>query len=523
MKTQKQLSQDSRKNNILAARIIAETVRSTLGPKGMDKVLVDQQGNITITNDGATILSEMAVEHPIARMIVEIAQTQELEVGDGTTSAVILAGELLKNADTLLEKKIHPTVISQGFSLALAHCLKIIHSYTTTIKPSQKDILQKIAETAMTGKSASSAKTLLAKLCVDAVLHVAKQKNPNVEDIQIILQSSKDVQASSVEYGVVIDKGPVNGQVQTISNAKIALLSSPLELRQPDTKTQIQIRDPSQIQSFLQQEETLIQQMIQELADNGVTAVFTTKGIDELAQQYLHQHGIVGYRRVRMSDIQKLASTTNAKILNSIHDLKPEYLGDAKQIRSMYVQNEIYTFIQDTPVSANATILLYASTKHVVEELRRAVEDALGDLCAVIRAKEVVSGAGSIEMALSRELHQFAQKQNGREQLAVQAFANALEVIPLTIAENSGLDQIDILTKLISEHEQKHFTMGVDVQNGVSDAQKQGIIEPLLVKTQALIGACEVANLILRIDDVLYCGPVTEDDLAQAKKQLEQQ
>ncbi len=520
--SQKPLSQSARKNNILAARIIAQTVKTTLGPKGMDKVLVDDQGNITITNDGATILSEMSVEHPIARMIVEIAQTQELEVGDGTTSAVILAGELLKNADDLLDKKIHPTIIAQGYGLATTFCLQELESLATSVEVTDTKTLIQIAKTAMTGKSASSAKEILAQLCVDALTHVSQTSQNHIEDITILTQPSGLVSQSRVEPGIIIDKAPLHGATMQVDNPKIALLTSPIELRQSETDTRIQITNPNQMQSFLEQEESLIKQMVETLQTQGVTAVFTTKGIDELAQHYLQKAGIAAFRRVKVSDMQKLAKATNARIVNSLSDLQQSYLGDAKHIKVSQIQGELYTFIQDTPNRVGATILLHASTRHVVDELKRAVEDALGDLCAVLRAKKIVYGAGAIELSLAKKVKEFAQTQSGKEQLAILAFAQSLEVIPATIAENAGLDPIDVLTQLRLEHEKHHYSKGIDVLKGVLDAKEEGVLEPMLVKHRAITSACEVANVILRIDDVIYCGPITEDELAQARKQLEQ-
>jgi len=489
---------DAQRNNIMAAKLVAETVRTTLGPKGMDKMLVDSLGDITVTNDGVTILEEMQIEHPAAKMLVEIAKTQENEVGDGTTTVVVLAGELLKNAELLLDKEIHPTVIARGYRLAADQAIKILEKISEEVKESD---LKNVAITAMTGKGAESAKEKLAEICINAIKLV-----DNINDIKFEKKVGESVEDSELIKGIVLDKGRVNsGMPKKIENAKILLYDDALEIKSTETDAKINITSPDQLQAFIEQEENILKNMVDSIIKSGCNVLFCQKGIDDIPQYYLAKKGIYAVRRVSKDDMDKLARATGAKIVSNLKDISESDLGYAGVVEEIKVGDEEFTYVKECKNPKAVTILIRGGSDHVISEVERAVKDAIGDVYAALKNKKVVGGAGSCEIEVSKELRKFANTLKGREQLAVNAFADSLEIIPLSLAENAGLDPIDMLTDLKSKHEQEKGKWdGIDVFSGkIVNSFERGVIEPLKVKTQAIKSASEVAELILRIDDII--------------------
>jgi len=505
--TQRSTGRDAQRNNIMAAKAVAETVRTTLGPKGMDKMLVSSLGDVVITNDGVTILEEMQIEHPAAKMLVEVAKTQENEVGDGTTTAVVLAGELLKQAEKLLDDNIHPTVIARGYRIAAEKAHQLLNNLAEEITEKDESLLKNIAMTAMTGKGAEGSKELLANLCVKAVKQIKDDdESIDLENIKIEKKTGGGAEDSELVQGILIDKEKVHSAMpRVIKNARIALLDAALEIKNPETDTKVQISTPDQLQAFLDQEEKILKNMVEKVLKSKANVVICQKGIDDIAQHYLAKNGVYAVRRVKKSDMDKLARATNAKVVSNLNDLNESDLGSAGKVEEQKVGDEMMTFVKDCENPKAVTLLVRGGTEHVIAELERAVKDALGDIAASLKNNKVVAGAGAIEMELAKELRQYANKLSGKEQLAVLAFANSLEIIPRTLSENAGLDPIDILTELKSKHDSSDGKwFGIDVMKGeLFDAWKTGVIEPLKIKTQAIKSASEVAELILRIDDVI--------------------
>ncbi len=498
----------AQRNNIAAAKLVAETVRTTLGPKGMDKMLVDSTGDVIITNDGVTILDEMQIEHPAAKMIVEVAKTQENEVGDGTTTAVVFAGELLKNAERLLDQEIHPTVISKGYRAAAKKAKEILEDIAEPLGIEDVESLKKIAVTAMTGKGAEASKELLASLSVDAVKYVADGKEVNIDNIKLEKKVGSETGNSELIKGIVLDKEKVHsGMPSKLNDAKIALIDVPLEIKDTEIDAKIQINDPSQLQSFIDQEEKILKSLVDKIIKSGANAVLCQKGIDDLAQYYFSKNGVFAIRRVKESDMKKLARATSGKIVSNLKDLNKDNLGYAGKIEEKKIGDEEMTFITDCTNPKAVTLLIRGGTEHVVDEVERAVKDAIGDLIAGLRSGKIVAGAGAPEMEVSKRIREFANTLKGREQLAVQAFADSIEIIPRTLSDNSGLDPIDMLTELKVKHDAGEKWAGVDVFEGkVTDARELGVLEPLDIKLQAISSASEVAELILRIDDIIASG-----------------
>ncbi len=505
--TQRSTGKDAQKNNIMAAKAVAETVRTTLGPKGMDKMLVNSLGDVVITNDGVTILQEMQIEHPAAKMLVEIAKTQENEVGDGTTTVVVLAGELLKQAEKLIDDNVHPTVIARGYRLAAEKAQEILNEIAEKITEKDEKILRSISMTAMTGKGAEGNKELLAELCVKAVKQIRDDDgNLDLDNVKIEKKQGNGVEDTELIQGILIDKEKVHsGMPRMIKNAKIALLDCALEIKNPETDTKVQISTPEQLQSFLDQEEKIIRNMADKVIRSKANVVICQKGIDDVAQHYLAKAGIYAARRVKKSDMDKLARATGARVVSNLNDLHDEDLGYSGVVEEVKVGDEMMTFIKECKNPKSVTILVRGGSNHVIDEIERAIKDSLGDISAALKSGKVVAGAGSIEIELSKHLRQYAHKLSGKEQLAVLAFADSLEIIPRTLAENAGLDPIDMLTDLKSKHDDKNGKwFGIDVMKGkLMDAWNAGVIEPLKIKTQAVKSASEVSELILRIDDVI--------------------
>jgi len=502
---------DAQRLNIAAAKLVAETVRTTLGPKGMDKMLVDSMGEVTVTNDGVTILEEMNIEHPSAKMIVEIARTQEEEIGDGTTTAVVLAGQLLKKAEELLDKEIHPTVIAKGYRLASEKAQSILKAMAEDITDKDTETLEKIAITAMTGKGTEHSKAHLAQITVKAIQGVNDHGEDGLDTANIKLEKKVggSVEDTELITGIAIDKEKISSSMpKEVKNAKIALLDTAIEIKSTETDAKIQITDPEKMQAFLDMEENMLRRMVDKVVTSGANVIFCQKGIDDLAQHFLAKKDIYAARRVKKSDMNLIARATGAKVVSNIDDLSEDDLGKSGLVQEKKIGDESMTFIKECENPKAVTILIKGSTEHIVDEVKRAMEDAIGDVGATLKNKKAVAGAGATEIELARELRKYSESLSGREQLAVQAFAEAMEIIPSTLAENAGLDPIDVLTELKSEHDKNNKWAGINVFTGkIMDAWKEGVIEPLKIKTQALSSAAEVAGMILRIDDVISSGP----------------
>ncbi len=507
--TLRQTGKDAQSRNIAAARAVADNVRSTLGPKGMDKMLVDSIGDITITNDGYTILDEMEIDHPAAKMIVEVAKTQNEEVGDGTTTSVILAGELLKKAGDLLEQNIHPTVITRGYRLAKTKALEILPSIGTNITMNDRKILEQIAMTAMTGKSSEAAKEPLAKIAADAVTSVAVTSNGKVlinkDDIKIEKKHGGSMDDTELIRGIVIDKEIVHSNMpKKIKDAKIALLDCALEVKSTETDAQIRITSPDQLQAFVEQESKMLKNMVEKVVASGANVLFCQKGIDDLAQHYLAKKGVAAARRAKKSDIEKIAKATGAKIVSNVDELTQDDLGHAGLVEEIKVSGEDMIFVRECKDPRSVSILIRGGTDHVVDEAKRAMEDAVFGIISAIEVGKFVAGGGACEIELAKKLREYAHTVGGREQLAINAFADAVEIVPRTLAESTGIDPIEILMNLRSEHEKGNAGYGVDVfQSKISDMIKLGVVEPLKIKQQAIKSATEAAEMILRIDDVI--------------------
>jgi len=499
---------DAQNNNIMAAKAVAEAVRTTLGPKGMDKMLVDGMGDVVITNDGATILKEMDIEHPAAKMVVEVSKTQDDEVGDGTTSAAVVAGELLKKAEDLIEQEIHPTIIASGYRLAAEKAVEVLNSLAMSVDMSNRDLLISISETAMTGKGAESSKRVLSEIAVDAVTSVVDTNEKNTvdrENINVIKKVGGRVEDSELIPGMIIDKERVHTNMpEKVNDAKIVLLNAAIELKDTEVDAEISITSPDQLQSFLDQEEKMLKDIVNKVIDSGANVVFCQKGVEDLAQHYLAKAGILAIRRVKKSDMEKLARATGGKLITNMDEITSEDLGYAKSVEEKRVGGDNMTFVTGCNNPKAVTILLRGGTEHVVDSIGSALEDAIRVVAVAIEDEKLVAGGGSPEVEVALRLQEYAATLEGREQLAVKAYAEALEVIPRTLAENAGLDPIDMLMELRSQHEKGMKTAGLDVYEGkVVDMWKAFVVEPLRVKTQVVSAATESAVMILRIDDII--------------------
>jgi thermosome len=497
-------------NNIAAAKAVADAVRSTLGPKGMDKMLVDSMGDVVITNDGATILKEIDIEHPAAKMVVEVAKTQDNECGDGTTSAVVLAGELLKKAEALIDQNVHPTVIANGYRLAAEESINILKKMGMKVEFKDDKMLRSIATTAMTGKSVGPHKDYLAEITVRAVKAVSEKKNGkwvvDIEDVKVEKKNGGSIQDTTLVEGIILDKERVHPRMPTIvKNAKIALIDSALEIKKTEVDAKIQITDPSQLQKFLDEEERTLKKKADIIKKSGATVVVCQKGIDDLVQHFLAKENIFAVRRVKKSDMEKLAKATGAKLVTNLEDLRSSDLGFAGTVEEKKIADSDMTFVTGCKDAKSVSLLIRGGTEHVIDEAERALHDALKVTAVAIEDGICLPGGGSMEIELSQALTKYGSRVGGREQLAIEAFSKATEIIPWTLAENAGLDAIDVLIQLRSEHEgKKHKSAGINVTSGkVVDMAKENVIEPLRVKTQAINAATEVAIMILRIDDVI--------------------
>ena len=509
--TKRDSGRKATQNNIAAAKAIAEAVRSTLGPKGMDKMLVDSMGDVVITNDGVTILKEIEVEHPAAKMVVEVAKTQDSECVDGTTTAVILAGELLKNAEELMEKGVHPTAISNGYRRASAESLKLLDKISRPVKSSDVSTLKSIAITSMTGKSSEANAGFLADLTVKSVKLVAKGRGSKSEvdrdDIKIQKKQGGSIADTELVSGIILDKEPVHsGMPKEVSNAKVALIDAPLEIKKTEIESKIQINDPSQIQAFLDQEESTIKKMVDKINKTKANVLICQKGIDDLAQHYLAKNGIMAIRRAKKSDIEALAKATGGRVVSNLDAIGKEDIGFAGLVEVRKIGDDDMTFVTECKNPKAVSILVRGGSEHVVDEIDRNLDDAIGVVSLVVKDGKIVTGGGAAEIELALKLRKFAPRIGGREQMAIESFAQAIEVVPSTLAENAGLDVIDTLMGLRKSHTQKGRNphAGLDAYSGkVVNMKSRNVVEPLRVKTQALSSATDVATMILRIDDVI--------------------
>src|SRR3989441_4933502 len=497
-------------NNIAAARAVADAVRSTLGPRGMDKMLVDSLGDVTITNDGVTILKEIEVEHPAAKMIVEVAKTQDREAGDGPTTAVILAGELLKESEALLEANVHPTTIAKGFQLAVARAVDILKEIAFAVKPDDKETLKQIASTARGGRSVGDARGYLADLAVRAMLAVTEEvggaRQADVDNVKVEKKHGGAITDTELIDGIVLDKERVHPRMPVrVENAKIALINRALEIKKTEVSEEIRIRDPSMLNAFLQEEDRTLKGYVDLIKKSGANVVVCQKGIDDLVQHYLAKEGIYAVRRAKESDMKALSKATGGRVVTALEDLAAKDLGHAKLVEERKVGDDDMTYITGCKNPKAVSVLIRGGTEHVVEEVERILHDALRVVGLAVEDGTALPGGGAADIEVSLRLKDYASSQGGREQLAIEAFSKALEVVPWTLAENAGLNMIDTLINLKAAHEgKKGSATGIDVFSGKpQDMRKAHVIEPLRVKAQAIKSATEVASMILRIDDVI--------------------
>ena len=500
--TERYSKKDALRMNITAGKVLAGIVRTTLGPKGMDKMLVNSLGDVTVTNDGATIMREMEINQPAARMLVETAKKQEDIVGDGTTSVVVIAGELLSKAEELLEDGIATSVVVKGFRNATAKAVELLNEIA--IDADDKETLKNVAVTAMSGKGSDYAKEHLADLVVEAALRIEEDGKSEIDNINIQRVSGDSVEDSFLAEGIVIDKAPLSKNMpKEVKDAKIAIMKYPIELKDTNTDTKIDITSPDQFEAFLAQEEQMIKDLVNKVIDSGANVLFCQKGIDDMAEHYLKKAGIMAYKRVKKSDIERISKATGAKLVTDIEDLSEEKLGSAGRVYLNKLFDHELTFIEECENPKASSIVLRGSTRYVTEQISRALDDALGVVAATIEEGKVLIGGGACEIDLVKGLRDYGESVSGREQLAILKYAEALEVIPRTLIENAGLDTINLIADLKAAHEDSPF-IGVNVFTGeVEDMKEAGVIEPLRVKIQALQSAGEASEMILRIDDMI--------------------
>ena len=517
------VGRDAQRENILAAKMVAQIVKTTLGPKGMDKMLVNPLGDLVITNDGATILKEMQIEHPAAKMMVEIAKTQESEAGDGTTSAVMIAGKLLENAEKLLEQKIHPTTIVKGYNLALKKAQEILKEIAIKITPDNKEILKQIAITAMTGKGAEDSKEILAEVLVGALDAISQNNVADLEDIKIQKNLGEGEKAVLVS-GIVLDKERLNKEMpRVVNNAKILLIDFPLELKSPEIDTKISISSHLQLQNFLDEEEISIKNMIEKIIESEANVLFCQKGIDDFAQYLLAKNGIYACRRISKSDMLKLSKAAGSKIVSNLNEINSDILGKANEVKEIITSGEKMTYVQGCINPHAVTILIRGGSLRVIAEIERAIMDALGDLISTLKTGLIVSGGGASEIELSLKLKEYSKEVGGREGMAILEFANSLEFILITLAENAGLDPIDVLTEVKRKHNQGEKHIGLNLFNDkIENVFNARILDPYKVKSQALSSANDVATMILRIDDIIAAKTnKTTEDISNYLKSLD--
>ncbi|MEM1942634.1 MAG: thermosome subunit beta [Candidatus Caldarchaeum sp.] len=495
--------------NIMVAKIIAETMKSSLGPRGMDKMLVDSFGDIVITNDGATILKEMDVEHPVAKMLVEVSKAQDEEVGDGTTSTVVLAGELLAKAEELIEKEVHPTIVIEGYRKAAVKALEILDEIGIKASPTDKALLKKVAKTAMISKLVSEEADYLADVVVEAVTRVAEKVGDkwkvDLDDVKLEKKEGQSLRDTSLVEGIVLDKEVVHADMpKLVRNAKIALLDAALEIEKTEFDAKLNIESPEQMRAFMKQEEDMLKQMVEKIASTGANVVLCQKGIDDLAQYFLAKKGIMAVRRIKKSDMDKLAKATNGRVISRIDDLTPADLGKAALVEERRVGEDKMVFVEGCDNPRSLTILIRGGTQRIVDEAERSLKDAINVVKDVIVEGKVIAGGGAGEIETALRLRDYAKTLPGKEQLAVNKFAEALEAIPSQLAESSGMDPIEAIVSLTSKHKEGGLTYGINVFKGeIADMQKLEVIDPLLVKKQTIKSAVEAAAMVLKIDDII--------------------
>ena len=508
--TKRSRGEEARKSNMMAAQIIAEVLKTTLGPRGMDKMLIDSLGDITITSDGATVLDEIDVQHPVAKMMIEVAKTQDKEVGDGTTTAVVLAGELLKKAEGLLEQNIHPSVVIAGYQKASDKAIETLEKVAVDVDMDDTETLMKLSNTAIRSKAVASARNHLSAIVIEAIKQIVEKRDgqviADVDNVQIVKKEGKSLEETELVRGIIVDKEVVHdGMPKKVKNAKIALVDAALEIEKTEIDAEIRIKSPDSVKAFLDQESEMIKKMVDRVADSGANVLFTQKGIDDMAQHFLAKADILTARRVKKSDMEKLAKATGAKIVSNLADLKKGDLGHCGLVEERKVGNDKMIFVEECKDPAAVSIFVRAGLERMIDEAERSLNDALYVVSDVAELPKMVPGGGAIEMEVAKEVRSYARKVGGREQLAIEAFADALEIIPKTLAENAGLDTLDTMVAMKAAHEKKDgLSMGVNVfEGGVADMMKDGVIEPLVVKLQAIKSGIEVTSMILRIDDVV--------------------
>jgi thermosome len=508
--TQRSKGRDARKANIMAAQIMAEVLKTTLGPRGMDKMLIDSLGDITITSDGAKVLEEMDVQHPAAKMMIEVAKTQDKEVGDGTTTAVVLAGELLKKAEELLEQGIHPSLIVSGYGKAADKAISVLEKVALLVDMEDRETLLNLANTSMRSKSVASAREHLSNIVVDAIKLIVEKRDgtilADVDNVQIVKKEGKSLEETELIRGIIVDKEVIHDAMpKKIKNAKIALVNVALEIEKTEIDAEIRIKTPESIKAFLDQESEMLKKMVDRVVASGANVLLAQKGIDDMAQHFLSKAGVMAARRVKESDMEKLAKATGGRMVNNLADLKPSDLGHCGLVEERKIGNDKMIFVEDCKNPQAVAIFVRAGLERMIDEAERTLNDALYVISDVAKNPKMVPGGGAIEMEVAREVRSYARQVGGREQLAIEAFADTLEVIPKTLAENAGLDTLDIMVALKAAHEKKGGSaMGVNVfEGGVADMLEKGVVEPMVVKLQAVKSGVEVASMILRIDDVV--------------------
>ncbi len=501
---------DARRSNMMAAQIIAEVLKTTLGPRGMDKMLIDSLGDITITNDGATVLDEIDVQHPAAKMMIEIAKTQDDEVGDGTTTAVIFAGELLKKAGDLLDQNIHPSIIISGYQKAAEKALKTMEKIALDVDFEDRETLMKLATTSMRSKTVAKSREHLAGLVIDAIKQIIEERDSkiiaDVDNVQIVKKEGKSLNETELVRGIIIDKEAVHaGMPKKIDGAKIALIDVAIEVEKTEFDAEIRIRSPDAIKAFLDQEADMLQKMVNQVIDSGANVLFAQKGIDDVAQHFLSKAGILAARRVKKSDMEKLAKATGAKVVSNLSDLKKSDLGACEAVEEKKVGDDKMIFVEGCKDPKAVAIFIRGGLERMIDEAERTLNDALYVISDVAELAKMVPGGGAIETELSKAVRDYARQVGGREQLAIEAFSDALDVVPRTLADNAGLDILDTMVAIKAAHEKKDgMAMGVNVfKEGIIDMLEQGVVEPMVVKQQAIKSAVEVSSMILRIDDVV--------------------
>jgi thermosome len=516
--TTERRGKEAQRNNFEAVKIVKDIVKTSLGPKGMDKMLVDSLGDVTVTNDGATILKEMDIQHPAAKMMVEIAKATDNEVGDGTTSTVVLAGYLIEKAEELIDKGVHPTIIIDGYMKASQEALKILKNIAEKVNPDDKEILKKIAKTTLSTKMVSSEAEYLADLVVNAVLQVADKVNGgykvDIENVKVEKKPGASITNTQLIKGVVIDKEVVHASMpKSVKNAKIALLNAPLEIEKTEIDAKINITDPEQMKAFLDEETKILKQMVEKIKSVGANVVLCQKGIDDMAQHYLAKEGILAVRRIKMSDMDKLSRATGGRIVTNIDDLSSEDLGYAELVEERKIEEDKWVFVEGCKNPKAVSILIRGGAQRVVDEAERSIHDALMTVKDVLERPLIVAGGGAAEIEVATQLRKWAQTLEGRVQLAALAFTEALESLALTLAENAGLEPLDILPELQAAHQKGDKWAGINVLKGkVENMMQNNVIEPEIVKEQVIKAATEAASMIIKIDDLIAASKLPEKE-----------